>query len=381
MAMQQRGGLVGLLRAAWILTLVGVALCMSGCWHDANRRIVGRPIDFTDQFNPLDVENVLAKQIPSLTDRDYFLSPGDIIEISLVGVPQNNPLQGREGRGIEFTLTESPTLSLHPIGSIRVLGKTPAQLQEDLDLAYSEFFQNPQPVVRVVYFSQNVISVIGSVREPNRYPYIYGDTLQDAVFRAGGLSPGGPGGGLAPSRIVMVYRERITADMRANKTLEEILEMLTVDGEIVSREEIVIPLEDFSRDSRMKYNIPLAPNDIVYVPPAGSVHIHGWAKNPMVVYMGPKVRTVAETLNDVRGLRFGAASTLEVTRTYPDGQLVTYEMNIRRIMSRKTEDFFLADGDTVLVRMHGFRATLEWIGNLVRASISTGINTTYNPSG
>jgi hypothetical protein len=179
----------------------------------------------------------------------------------------------------------------------------------------------------------------------------------------------------------MVYRERITADMRANKTLDEILELLTVDGEIISREEIVIPLEDFTRDSRMKFNIPLAPNDIVYVPPAGSIHIHGWAKNPMVVYMGPKVRTIAETLNDARGLRFGAASTIEITRTYPDGQLVTYEMNIRSIMARNTEDFFLADGDTVLARMHGTRATLEWFGNLLRASISAGVNTTYNPAG
>jgi hypothetical protein len=138
-------------------------------------------------------------------------------------------------------------------------------------------------------------------------------------------------------------------------------------------------LEEFSRDSTMRYNIPLSPNDIVYVPPAGTVHIHGWAKNPQVVYMGPKVRTVAETLNDVDGLRFGAASTLEVTRVYPDGQLVTYEMNIRNIMKRKTEDFYLADGDTVLVRMHGTRATLEWLGKFFRASISTGVSGTYNP--
>jgi polysaccharide export outer membrane protein len=375
----QRVGLPAGARYLMAAALTVVLIATTGCWHNANRRIVGRSVDFTGQVDLAKVREVMSRQVPAMMERDYYLAPGDIIEISLTGVQQNNPLMGREGRGIEFELTESPTLSLHPIGAIRVIGKTPAQLQEDLNVAYSEFYSDPQPVVRVVYYAQNVLSIIGSVRDPGKFPYFYGDTLQDAIFRAGGLSPGGPGGGLAPARVVRVYRERLTSDMRAKLSLEEILQMLTVDGEIIPREEITIPLEEFSRDSTMRYNIPLSPNDIVYVPPAGTVHIHGWAKNPQVVYMGPKVRTVAETLNDVDGLRFGAASTLEVTRVYPDGQLVTYEMNIRNIMKRKTEDFYLADGDTVLVRMHGTRATLEWLGKFFRASISTGVSGTYNP--
>jgi len=371
--------LPGANRLILLAVLGAFILTTTGCWHNANRRIVGRSLDFTDLYSQVEVEEIRSRQVHVIQEREYYLSPGDIIEISLTGVQQNNPLLGRDGRGVEFELSESPTLSLHPIGAIRVIGKTPAQLQEDLNIAYSEFYSDPQPVVRVIYFSQNILSVIGSVRRPDRYAYNYGDTLQDAIFRAGGLSPGGPGGGLAPGRVVRVYRERLTGEMRANRTLEEILEMLTVDGEIVSRDEIVIPLEEFSRDSTMRYNIPLAPNDIVFVPPAGTVHIHGWAKNPQVVYMGPKVRTVAETLNDVKGLRFGAASTLEVTRIYPDGQLATYEMNIRNIMRRKTEDFYLADGDTVLVRMHPLRATLEWFGNFFRAQVTTGVAGTYNP--
>src|SRR5690606_37686128 len=109
---------------------------------------------------------------------------------------------------------------------------------------------------------------------------------------------------------------------------------------------------DFLFRGVMAYNLPLKQNDIVYVVPAGSVNVMGRVGEPGVVFMGPSIRTLGHALSARGGMRYGAASRVEVVRMDEDGNPATYFFDARSIMKRKQEDFLLRDGDQVFVYTH-----------------------------
>ena len=186
-------------------------------------------------------------------------------------------------------------------------------------------------------------------------------------------------GGVIPAQVQVERREKLTRKDKADITLEEMLEQVTVNNQVIPREEIIIPIQEFLFYGRLNYNIPLFPNDIVYVPPAGTASVIGRVENPGVVFLGPSVSTITQAITERGGMRYGAESDVEVVRIGLDGESVSYYVNARAMLKRKQPDFVLQDGDQIFVYTHSFRNILEWLGNALRTSASAGASATYNP--
>jgi len=232
--------------------------------------------------------------------------------------------------------------------------------------------------VRLKSYFYNQVTVMGAVSSPGRFPLQAGDTVLDALFKAGGLSFGRQGG-VAPGRVIKIYRDRLGQKDRTTLTPDEILERLTRDGKIERWDEILIPVEKFTMGGDLSINVPVKPNDIVYVEPGGAVMVTGNVHRPRVVFLGPSLRTVVHALTECGGMQYRAANKIEVVRTLADGSAESYFLDGRRMMRRKDRDFMLQNGDQVFVYRDNWRTFVGLLGSIFSAGVNTGVSATYSP--
>ena len=77
-------------------------------------------------------------------------------------------------------------------GSLRAAGKTPSQVQAEIIAAIKNRAIDPQAVVALATQNTSLISVLGEVNTPNRFPaQPAGEHLLDAITRAGGIKDQG----------------------------------------------------------------------------------------------------------------------------------------------------------------------------------------------
>ncbi len=77
-------------------------------------------------------------------------------------------------------------------GAVRTVGRTPAEVQQDIVKSIGNRAIEPQVVVALITQNTSLISVLGEVNQPNRFPAnAAGEHVLDAITRAGG--PKGPG--------------------------------------------------------------------------------------------------------------------------------------------------------------------------------------------
>jgi len=81
----------------------------------------------------------------------------------------------------------SGNISVPYAGAIRALGRTPSQVQKDIVDAIKNRAIEPQAVVSLVEQRTSLISVLGEVNNPNRFPANYaGEHILDSITRAAG---------------------------------------------------------------------------------------------------------------------------------------------------------------------------------------------------
>jgi polysaccharide export outer membrane protein len=139
---------------------------------------------------------------------DYRLGPGDALRIQVFQSPDLT---------VEARVSESGVVSYPLIGSMRVAGLTGTELEQELAqrLQQGRFLQNPQVTVNVTAFRSQLVSVLGQVARPGRYPIeTTGMRLSEMVSVAGGVGPAGA------DEVVLVTRRggqaaRIEIDMAA----------------------------------------------------------------------------------------------------------------------------------------------------------------------
>lgn len=365
----------------WFSLLFIPLLLLTACGvRGPNSPYVSGPFDPDRETAEQQLNTLLTSQEIQLNaGREYTIGPGDVIGLTLVGRPDILG-EDQSGERFQIAISDSPAITLPLIGAIRVHGKTKAQLESELKTAYSSYIQNPVPIVTLERMHYNTVAVLGAVKEPGRYPLEPGDTLLEGIFRAGGLTFGGQSGGPPPGRYLKVYREKVTRKDRSQLELSDLLDRIREGEKLLPREELVVPLESFIFSGDLEYNIPLAPNDVIFIPPAGTVIVMGHLKDPGVVFLGPSVRNLSHAITERRGMRWGGASRVEIVREDREaGEQVSYFRNIRKIMKRDEPDFVLQDNDQVFVHRHPIRAPLEAFANIFRASVSGGASATYNP--
>jgi polysaccharide export outer membrane protein len=162
------------------------------------------------------VTGVLAKTAPRLTgffeDRrrpsDIRFGVGDIVSVTIFEASSGGlfiPAEAGVRPGNFITIPNQAVdvqgnISIPFAGAIRARGRTPVEVQQAIVDALKNRAIEPQAVVSLVEQKTSLISVLGDVTRPSRFPAsATPEHLLDAITRAGGPASGTLGGGQAAS--------------------------------------------------------------------------------------------------------------------------------------------------------------------------------------
>jgi len=117
-------------------------------------------------------------EAPAANDVSYRLGPGDKLQIDVFNQAD---LTG------EYTLDGNGHFTMHLIGQVDAVGKTPTELEALLiSKLKPDYLVNPRISVRVQ--SYRPFYIIGEVKSPSSYAYVNGMTYLTAVAIAGGFT-------------------------------------------------------------------------------------------------------------------------------------------------------------------------------------------------
>ena len=110
---------------------------------------------------------------------EYFIGPEDVLNIT---VWRNADLSR------EVTVRPDGRISLPLIGDIIAVGRTPAQLSEDISSKLKEYKENPQVSIVIKEVNSYAIYVLGEVAKPGKYPLRSKTTLLQGITIASGFT-------------------------------------------------------------------------------------------------------------------------------------------------------------------------------------------------
>ena len=108
------------------------------------------------------------------------LQVGNTVRLEFSNLSSSNPLQPFEEQ-IKDTGTITPPL----IGSVKAVGKTTGELQNEIQTAYNKYYVSMTVTVKA---PDRFYSVGGEVKMPNRQIYMGGTTVIKAIQSAGDLT-------------------------------------------------------------------------------------------------------------------------------------------------------------------------------------------------
>ena len=212
-------------RRATILNLgiVGVALIVASC-GSSNRMISNRE-------GLVERGEIVFEELPAIAgSEDYLVHYGDKIDI--------NFFYNQEYNLTELKVRPDGKISLPYVGDVLAAGRSVTQIDSVITEAYSAIIRDPQIAVILKEFDDPVIYVLGEVKNQGAFELVSGMTLLGALAE-GRLNTERAGKG-----DILVIR-RVAHDHIIG--LQFSLNQLTEGG-------------------RFDLDIPLKPNDIVYVP-------------------------------------------------------------------------------------------------------------------
>ncbi len=111
---------------------------------------------------------------------DYIIGPEDVLEITVW-----------RNADLSKTVAVRPDgrVSLPLVGDVTAVGRTAAQLAEDISGRLKEYKENPQVSIVVREVNSYTVFVLGEVSKPGKYPLKSKTTLLQAITIAGGFTP------------------------------------------------------------------------------------------------------------------------------------------------------------------------------------------------
>jgi polysaccharide export outer membrane protein len=156
----------------WIVVLVLSCALFIGEQGFANPESKGSGIPVSQQADKPEKPSLIVTS-------DYLIGPEDVLEIT---VWRNADLSK------QVTVRPDGRISLPLIGDITAVGKTAAQLSEDISGKLKEFKENPQVSIVVREVNSYAFYVLGEVAHPGKFPLKSKTTLLQAITVAGGFT-------------------------------------------------------------------------------------------------------------------------------------------------------------------------------------------------
>lgn len=122
-----------------------------------------------------------ALQDQSSSARAYLIGPFDKLKIDVFGI--------KEMSGREVQVDASGRVSFPLIGSFEAAGKTPFQIEDEIESRLRQsFVRDPQVTVNLEETVSQVVTIDGQVAKPGLYPVLGQMSLMQTIATSGGLS-------------------------------------------------------------------------------------------------------------------------------------------------------------------------------------------------
>jgi protein involved in polysaccharide export with SLBB domain len=237
---------------------------------------------------------------------DYVLGPGDEVKITVWGSIDAiwNVFVDNHGN-----------ISLPKIGSLNVAGLSYQNLKDVLHKSLSRYFTGFEMNVSMGQLRTMSVFVVGNVEKPGSYTLSSFSSVVNALFEAGGPAKTGT------MRDIQVKRR--------GKTI------------------VHFDLYDFLLKGDKTKDIRLLPEDVVFVPPVGTlVAITGSVNNP-AIYELKSDTTIPQLIDMAGGLNTVAYSgRAQIERIVDNNRQIVYESDLKSI---KEKDIKLQPGDVVKI--------------------------------
>ena len=250
----------------------------------------------------------LSLQTAMAEEGNYLLGSGDVLKINVY----NNP-----DLSLETRVTEGGMITFPLVGEVQVGGITSSSAEKKLAglLENGGFVKQPQINILVVQFQSKMISVLGGVNKPGRYPLDRATNLVDLLALVGGATQDGS-------------------------------DIVTIIGKSGKTE---YDLHNIVGKGDGSQNIPLKGGEIVYVH-ARDVSVMGQVNRPGKYSVVGGVRTVADFLSVAGGINASGSDTATVT-TMRDGKIKRFEVDVDSLFRTgdNTSNISLMSGDSIYV--------------------------------
>lgn len=219
---------------------------------------------------------------------DVLLGPSDVLKISVYGNPDLS---------LETRVSQTGSITFPLVGEVKVGGLAiPAAEKEIAGLLMSGgFVLKPQVNILVTARQSQLVSVLGQVAKPGRYPIDGKHSLIDILALAGGVGPDG-------GDKVFLIRNR---NGQSKKEAIDLIEMV--------------------RSGDMKKDLDLMTDDVVFVERAPRFYVYGEVQKPGS-YRLERNMTVLQVLSIGGGLTArGTERGMRIKRRDADGKVQEFK--------------------------------------------------------
>ncbi len=244
------------------------------------------------------------------TDVAATLGLGDQLQITVFGQPDMSA---------EVTVGEAGTIMLPLVGLLKVADLTSAQIETLIATRLREgsYLQNPSVAVQIRQIRSQMISVLGEVQRPGRFPLQGRMTVLEALASAGGMT------------------------QRADRKLVVLRRAAPGKGNTSQRMEIGIQLDQANANDRAPLDMALLNDDVVFVGTQKQFYVHGEVRRPGAYPMEPGLN-VMKALSISGGVsERGSIRRIRLHRL--DAQKVLREIPAQPAMELQADDVLYVD--------------------------------------
>jgi polysaccharide export outer membrane protein len=251
------------------------------------------------------------------TSAEYRIGPKDLLEISVLGVPEINKLVVR--------VSEEGRITLPLLGEVGIGDLTKFELEKKLAaLAGEKIVLNPQVTVHIVEYLSRRVSVIGAVEKPGPFELLGRQTVLAAISDAGGLTRD------AGEEIIIIRQLPDGASTALR---------ISIDGLFVQGDPAL--------------NVVLEPGDVINVPvdKLVPIYVFGQVRNPGALQVKrSSLPTLTQAIAQAGGFTDRAnRKRVRIRRKDASGRESELVVNVRDILKGKRKDVPLQVNDTIYV--------------------------------
>jgi polysaccharide export outer membrane protein len=246
--------------------------------------------------------------LPSSTVTNSRVGSGDLVRVTVFGQPDLSAEVGMDDKGI---------VTLPLIGGIDVSGMTTSEIGARVAdaLRKGQYLLNPEVSVEVVQLRSQMVSVLGEVSRPGRYPIPGHLSVLELLATAGGLTA------------------------QADQTVT-LLRRKTDAGKPESDVRIPIMLGETSTTERSPLDVELTNGDVVYVNKKKLFYIHGEVNRPGGYPM-------EQDMNVMRAISLGGGMTQRASQRRIYINRETAEHGVQEMKAKLTDP--VLPGDVVYI--------------------------------